>query len=609
MLLGKYVNKYYLKYWYFYLLGVIALVAVDYVQLFQPEVLGQIIDHLSDSTKNGTPADTGLIARLCGKIMAVAAVMFAGRMLWRYTLFNASQRIEAGLRREMFEKSERLSQRYYHETKVGSIMSWFTTDLETVEEFTGFGTVQLVDALFLGILVIIRMVKMDWVLALFATVPMILIIVWGVLVEKYMGLKWEERQREYDRLYDFTQENFSGIRVIKAFVKETAELHAFAKVARKNRDSNISFVRVSVFFDVVIEIIIAVIMAVIVGFGSWFVWAAVSGSPVVIFRHPVVLTAGQLVTFFGYFESLIWPMIALGSLVTMLSRARASMKRVTAFLEAGEDLTDRENAEVLSGVRGGIEFRGLTFAYPGASEPALKDISFRIEPGETVGVVGRVGSGKTTILALLTRLYNVDDGTLFIDGRDVMDCTVASVREAVAAVPQDNFLFSDTVEHNITFSKEGATHEAAAAAAAFADVADNIDSFPDGYGTLTGERGVTLSGGQKQRISIARAYLKDAPIMVMDDSVSAVDVGTEEKILANIRKLRAGKTTVIIASRVSTVAHADRIIVLNEGRLEAFGSPSELAGSSPTYKKMVMLQELEKEVSGADRESGVRADG
>ena len=595
MLFSKYLNKYYARYWYFFLVGIFALVAVDYVQLFQPEFLGELVDSLKEGR-----ATAESVVSIVLKLLAVAGVMFFGRMLWRYTLFNASLRIQAGLRREMFLKSERLSPTYYHATKVGSIMSWFTTDLDTIEEFTGFGTVQLVDAFFLGILVILRMFRLDWALALLSMIPMVLIIVWGGLVEKYMALKWEERQGEYDKLYDFTQENFTGIRVVKAFVKETSEIHAFAKVAKKNADCNVSFVRVSVLFDVIIELIIALISAMILGFGGWFVYSTVAGNPISVFGHAINLTAGGLVTFFGYFDTLIWPMIALGSLVTMRSRAKASMKRVSAFLDADEDVRNPENPVVLTDVRGGIEFRHLTFSYPGVDLKILDDVTLKIEPGETVGVVGRIGRGKTTLVTLLTRLYNVPHGTVFIDGVDIMDCDVSSVRRAVALVPQDSFLFSAPIRENIGFSRDDPSMETVRDAAEFADVASNIEEFKDGYETVTGERGVTLSGGQKQRVSLARAYLKDAPILILDDSVSAVDLKTEEKILQNIREKRAGRTTVVVASRVSTVARFSRVIVLSDGRVEAFDTPENLLKISPTYQKMVYLQELEKEVEGGD---------
>ena len=445
------------------------------------------------------------------------------------------------------------------------------------------------------------MLMLDWALAVFALIPMLLIVVWGALVEKYMALKWEERQKEYDRLYDFTQENFTGIRVIKAFVKETSEIHAFAKVAKKNRDTNISFVRVSVFFDVVIELIIAIITALILGFGSWFVYSTVTGAPITVFGHSIELTAGSLITFIGYFETLIWPLIALGSIVTMYSRSRTSLKRVSDFLDAEEDVTDAPDAHTLENVRGEIEFRNCTFEYP--SKKGLKmldDVSFKINAGENIGVVGRIGTGKTTLLSILLRLYNVDRGTVFIDGHDIMDCTLASVRGSIALVPQDNFLFSDTVANNIAFSVEGATADEIKEAAVFADVDDNITAFKDGYDTVMGERGVTLSSGQKQRVSIARAYLKNAPVLLMDDSVSAVDVKTEETILKNISEKRAGKTTIVVASRVSTVSGFDKILVLSDGRVEAFDTPENLLKISPTYQKMVYLQELEREVEGGE---------
>ena len=595
MLLGKYLNKYYIKFLWLYLLGIASLVVLDYVQLYVPEYLGDIVDYLS----NG---ETEPVYDICLKILFIAFVIFLGRMIWRFTLFNASQRIEACLRRDMFRKSERLSQRYYHETKVGSIMSWFTTDLETIEEYTGFGTVQIVDASFLGILVLVRMFTLDWVLTLFAILPMLLIILWGALVEKYMALKWEQRQEQYDRLYDFSQENFTGIRVIKAFVKETSEIHAFAKEAKKTRDTNLSFTRVSIFFDNVIELLIAAIIALILGFGGWFVYAYATGSAVVIFGHAIEFTPGDLITFTGYFDSLIWPLIAMGSIVTMHSRAKTSLKRITDFMDQEEEIRNPENPVVLQDVRGDIEFRDFSFAYPSKPDvPVLQDISLSIHAGETIGIVGRIGSGKSTLVNILLRLYNVPEGTVFIDGQDIMACDIPSVRKAVAYVPQDNFLFSDTVGHNIAFSDASRSMDQIRSAADFAAVRENIEAFPDRYDTVTGERGVTLSGGQKQRVSVARAYLKDAPVLILDDSVSAVDLGTEQTILENIRTRRAGRTTLVVASRVSTVEQMSRVLVLSEGRVEAFDTPERRKEISPTFQRMVYLQTLEAEVGGGDR--------
>jgi len=595
MLFGKYINKYYAKYCWLFLIGLVGLVAVDVFQLFIPEYLGKLVDMFGGGT-----IDTGALKEIILGVMVVAFVMFFGRIMWRLSIFNASQRIEADLRHNMFLKSERLSQRYYHENKVGTIMAWFTTDLETIEEFFGWGSVMLVDAMFLSVLALYKMFSLDWALSCILLIPLALIIVWGMLVEKFMALKWEQRQTEFDKLYDFSQESFTGIRVIKAFVKETQQLHAFAKIARRNKDANIELVKVSVIFDAIIEIIISAIMALILGLGGYFVYKYVTGSPVSIFGHTIDMTAGELITFVGYFDTLVWPMIALGQVVSMRSRSKASLKRITNFLDQEEEIRNPQNAVVLEDVKGEIKFDGFSFAYPNSDSNVLKNISVEIKAGESVGIVGKIGSGKTTLVNTLLHLYNVEKGKVFIDGHDIMDCDIDSLRNAIGYVPQDNFLFSDKVKNNIAFSCENLDMDKVYDAAKFADVHSNIEDFTEGYETVSGERGVTLSGGQKQRISIARAYIKNAPIMILDDSVSAVDVKTEETILANIQNQRKGKTTLVIASRVSTVSHLDKILVLDKGEVEAFDTPQRLEEISPTYKRMVYLQKLEREVEGGE---------
>lgn len=595
MLFGKYINKYYLKFSWLFLIGLIGLVAVDVFQLFIPEYLGKLVDMF-----DGGAIDKAALKEIILGVMVVAIVMFFGRIMWRLSIFNASQRIEAGLRHTMFLKSERLSQRYYHENKVGTVMAWFTTDLETIEEFFGWGSVMLVDALFLSVLALYKMFSLDWALSCLLLIPLALIVVWGMLVEKFMALKWEQRQNEFDKLYDFSQESFTGIRVIKAFVKETQQLHAFAKIAKRNKDANIELVKVSVIFDAIIEIIIAAIMALILGLGGYFVYRYVTGTPVFVFGHEVDMTAGGLITFVGYFDTLVWPMIALGQVVTMRSRSKASLKRITNFLDQEEEIRNVENAYVLENVKGEIRFDNFSFAYPSSETNVLKNITFTVNPGESVGIVGKIGSGKTTLVNTLLHLYNVERGKVFIDGHDIMDCNIESLRDAIGYVPQDNFLFSDKIKNNIAFSCNELDMDKVYDAAKFADVHSNIEEFTEGYETVSGERGVTLSGGQKQRISIARAYIKDAPIMILDDSVSAVDVKTEETILANIQSERKGKTTIVIASRVSTVSHLDKILVLDKGEVEAYDTPQRLEEISPTYKKMVYLQKLEREVEGGE---------
>ena len=597
MLVGKYINRYYLQFGIYFLIGLIALVVCDIFQLYIPEFLGDIVDLIDDGMNT---QNIEKILELVIYTIVIAFVMFLSRVIWRLTLFKASTGIEADLRHKMFLKSERLSQTYYHNEKVGNILSWFTSDLESINEFFGWGTIMLVDALFMSLLVIVKMFILDWLITIVAIIPICLIFVWGMIVEKFMTLKWENRQKALDNVYDFSQESFTGIRVIKAFVKETQQLHAFAKIARKNQEVNVDFARFSVISDVCIQIIIAIITCIIIGVGGYLVLSAFQGNPVTIGDYAINLSNGDLITFVGYFESLVWPLIAFGQIFVMRSRAGASLKRITRFLDQDEDIQNPTNAITLKEPNGKITFKNFSFKYPNANIEALSDINLTINPGETIGIIGKIGSGKSTLVNSLLHLYNIEKGTIFIDDVDLMDLDLTSLRDTIAMVPQDNFLYSDTISSNIAFCDENLSMEKIIESAKFADVDDNIQGFPKGYETVSGERGVSLSGGQKQRISIARAYIKDAPIMILDDSVSAVDMKTEETILENIKNYRKDKTTILIASRVSTVMHLDKIIVLDDGKLEAFDSHENLMKTSPTYKRMVYLQELEKELGGTN---------
>lgn len=586
------MKKYYKRYLVLFIIGIIANIIVDYVQLFIPEYLGDMVDIVS-SNSNVVFDD---IKQIVFSLVIVAFILLVGRILLRFTILGAHSKMDRDIRHDMFLKTERLSQRYFHENKVGSIMSSFTTDIEAIGDFTGWGTVMIIDALFLSVMALYKMIKLDAFLTLITLIPMLALIIWGNKVEKAMSDMWSKRQESFDKLFDFTQENFTGIRVIKAFVKEAQEYKAFAKVAKENSDVNIDFAMMSVRFDVCIELLIGGVIALLMGLGGTCVYCYVTGNPVIILGHSIVLTAGKLITFIGYVDVLIWPMIAMGQILQMYSRFNSSCKRVFDFLNEEEEICNDANAVELKDCKGNIKFNHFSFIYPDGNNESLKDISFEIHAGELIGVVGKIGSGKTTLVNSLLRLYNVDKDQIYIDDVDIMNIDIKSLRDNIAYVPQDNFLFSSSVKENIAFSNRRMSIDKVKSAACFADVHENITGFKEGYNTLTGERGVTLSGGQKQRISIARAYAKDAPIMIMDDSVSAVDVKTEEAILNNIKEKRAGKTTIIIASRVSTVSKTDRILVLNDGKLEAFDTPANLLELSPTYKKMVYLQKLESEL-------------
>lgn len=583
LLWGKHIRKYYPKYFIFVLIGMASLIAVDFFQLMIPDALGDVINTLKNTGTLDVYSQD--FKNIIIKVIIVAIVMFVGRFLWRISLFFSSKKIEENIRFEMFEKAEELDVAYFRTTKVGNIMSWFTNDIETLEEFLGWGTLMAIDGVFLTLMALIKMFMASVPLTLFTLIPISLIALWGFICEKRMSIIWELRQESNDKIYDFSQESFTGIRVIKAFVKELQQIHAFSKLAAENRDINIKFTTFSVFFDSVIEIIIASVMLVILSVGGYIV---IEGN----------LSAGTLVAFFGYFFTLIWPMIALGQVVTMFSKGRTSYKRIAHFLDSQPEVKDDKDCLSLD-IKGKITFNHFSFTYPKEKEPYIKDVTLNINEGEKIGVIGTVGSGKSTLMSVLVHIFNVDRGTLFIDDVDIMDIKLSSLRKGISISPQDNFLFSSSIKDNIAFYDVDSDFNKVIEAAQFANIDEDIKSFEDGYDSMLGENGHTVSGGQKQRISLARAYITDSPILILDDSVSAVDLKTEEIILDNIKKKRSEKTTIIVASRVSTVMSMDRIIVLSKGQLEAFDTPQNLLKISPTFSSMVKLQELEKEKGGS----------
>ena len=591
MLFGKHINKYYLKYFWYFFFGIAFLILVDYVQLLVPETIGNLSTAIEDGEIKSIKDP--LLMKSLFTIFGVACCMFVGRFAWRRCILGESVRIQADLRQEMFLKTEVLSQRFYKENKTGAILAYFSNDLETIEEVFGFGIVQIVDGLFLGVLSFIKMFKVNGVLSLISLIPIVILLASAIVIDKYMELKYDARQKAFEDMSDFSQENFTGIRVIKAFVKEGKELIHFAKENKKNKDANIAFVKFGALLDVLINLLIYSVIIIIYCVGGWFIYQESIG-------NSFNFSSGDIIKFIGYFDSLIWPVFAIASIINMTARGRTSLKRISTLLDEKVEIAD--DGQIIipdEDLKGGIKFNNFNFAYPDDPEvPVLKNINFEIKPGETVGVVGKIGCGKSTLVNMLFRLYNVEKGTLFIDGHDIMSLPIKLVRSNIGYAPQDNFLFSDTIRKNISFSNDSISDDQVSDAAAFSAVKDNIEEFQEKYQTMIGERGVTLSGGQKQRISISRAVVKDPAILVLDDSVSAVDIKTEETILRNIRKLRKGKTTILIASRVSTVEKLDKVLVLNEGELEYFGTNKECLENSPTYKRMVELQTLESELEG-----------
>lgn len=587
LLFGKHINRYYIRYAPVLLLGIAALILVDIVQLKVPELYRLLINGMNTGmvVKDGIsqPFDLDfLLDDICLPTLVIVCTMVFGRFLWRYCFFGTAIRLETDLRDRMFDRCRGLSQEYYQENKVGTLMSLFTNDLETVQDCFGDGVLMLFDAVFLGGLALWKMYCMNGFLTLLALIPMSLLLISGVILEKYMMKKWETRQEAFSALSDFSQESFSGIAVIKAFVNEARELLAFRKINRESERANVAYTKLSTALNVTVTFLVESVVCVILGYGGYLVYKG-------------TFDAGQLVEFIGYFTATVWPIMAISQMIEMVSRGKASLERIGELLDAEPKVADRPDAAEIPITRGEIEFRHLTFRYPDGEFDVLHDVSFKIAAGERVGIVGDTGCGKTTLVDLLLRTYNVPDGTLFLDGHDINSLTLHAVRNAIGYVPQDNFLFSDTIGNNIGFSSDAPDDEAVADAAVMADVDDNIREFPNGYATVLGERGTTVSGGQKQRISIARALMKDAPILILDDAVSAVDTKTEKTILANLVVRRAGRTTLMIAHRISTVADADKIIYMEDGAVSAIGTHAELYAASAGYRRNVDLQKLEDE--------------
>ena len=591
MIFGKHINRYYLKYAPWLIFGLISLVMVDYLQLEIPKLYSMLINGMNmgyvelDGARQAFDLNF-LLDRICMPMVKVILVIVVGRFLWRICFFGSAVRLEEDLRNRMFGHAKKLSREYYQVNKVGDLMSLFTNDLDTVQECFGWGVMMFFDAVLMGVLAMRNMWAMNHMLTFLSLIPMAFLLASATVVGKYLTKKWDIRQEAFSRLSDFSQESFSGIAVLKAFVKESLELMAFKKLNVENEKANLDHTKASVLMRVLVTMFVESVICVILGYGGYLV-------------HEKIFNAGDLLEFIGYFTAIVWPIMAVSELIDMTSRGQASLNRLSELLEAPVHVKDRENVEELKDVQGHIEFKDLTFRYPDGEYDALRNVSFTIRAGENVGLVGKTGSGKTTLVDLILRTYNVPDGTVFIDGRDVNGVSIRSVRAACAYVPQDNFLFSDTIENNIAFGVPG-DKEAVVHAARMADVHSNIQEFKQGYGTVLGERGVTVSGGQKQRISIARALMKDAPILILDDSVSAVDTKTERTILDNLHATRAGKTTILIAHRISTIEKMDKILFIDDGALAAVGTHEELYTSNAEYRKMVDLQKLEEEGGAAN---------
>ena len=488
----------------------------------------------------------------------------------------------------MFAHLETLDVEYYHGHKTGDIMTRFTSDLNAVRMAMGPAVIAIFDAVVMTVMILFQMiVYVNWKLTLLAMVPMLIIcfgyMYFGNLLEKL----YAERQGAISSLTDFVQESFSGVRVIKAFVRERAELKAFLKENKNTMDKSLQIAKLHAVLMPLLDIIIGLSSLATLLYGGYLTLIG-------------EITLGRFVAFNQYINMLVWPMLACAEAGIMFTQGAASARRIKEIMDARTEITDAEDAVDVNKISGEIEFSELTFRHQGAKEDVLKDINLHIPAGTTLAIIGRTGNGKSTLVNLMLRLYQTEPGMIRIDGHDIGKLHLKTLRENIAYVPQDNFLFSDTLKSNIAFGVKGQDMNAVIKAAEAACIHDNIVNFPEGYDTVVGERGVTLSGGQKQRSSIARALMKDAPILILDDSLSAVDTDTEEHILKNLKENRAGKTTIIIAHRISTVQNADIIMVLDKGQAMEVGNHEELLAKNGIYAAMYEKQQLEAAIGSQE---------
>ncbi len=577
ILRSPYARQFISRYKWSYIIGIIVLIVIDVVQTEVPGIVGDVIDSIGLGT-----ATHEVFATAVATMGVIALIVLAGRLGWRYCIFGASRKIERDMRNDLFDHLNTLPVSYFHEHKAGEIMAYMTNDIEAVRMTFAVTIMMGLDTLVIGVATLVKMMtRVDISLSIIAVVPLTMVAFVSRFMGREMHRRFTRRQEAFAKVSDFVQEKLSGMKVIKAFVQEEKECAAFEAVNAESRATNIRQAKLEAFMHPFMQMIAGCSMAIAIGYGGYI---AILGR----------ISVGDFSAFIQYLNMLVWPIASIGRIINVITRGSASLRRVEQVLQTRSDIKDilpKEEEEPLSG---DIEVEHLTFGYPDEPGEILSDISFDVKRGQTLGIVGRTGAGKTTLVNLLLRISDPRPGMIYIGSREIHEVTLHTLRQSMGYVMQDNFLFSDTVRGNIAFGDRTKSDEEIIEAAKAACVHDNIMDFPDGYKTMVGERGVSLSGGQKQRISIARALILDPEILILDDSLSAVDTDTEEQILRNLKTRRSGRTNIIIAHRISTLQHADKIIVLDGGRIAEQGCHEELVAMNGLYAELYHRQLLEK---------------
>lgn len=568
------------EHWRRYVIGICTLFLIDILMLLPPRLIGDTVDAIRNRTL--APAD---LTRTVVILLLLGLLLYGMRFLWRYLLNGGALILEKTLRERLFAHLTRMTPSFYSRKRSGDLMAVATNDIPNIEQTASTGVLTLVDSLFMTLLTLgVMLTAIDWKLTVAALIPMPFL-AWSTA---YYGRLLHERfylaQEAFGEMNDHVQQSVSGVRVLRAFVQEKADVEAFRRVSEKTLERNVNVARIDALFEPTISIIIGFSFLIGLGYGTYLVFT--SG-----------ISLGDLVAFNLYLGLLIWPMFAFGWLINVLQRGGASHKRLQELLQEVPNVQEQKQP-VAAAIANTVEARHFSFTYPGAEKPALCDVTFTLGEGETLGIVGRTGSGKSTLCRTLLRQYPVGEGALFVGGVPIEALSLSALREKIGYVPQEHLLFSRSIAQNVAFGKPDATEEEVLHALELAEMGSDLMQFRDGIQTMVGEKGVTLSGGQKQRISIARALLLNPDILMLDDSLSAVDARTEESILRHLRQERAGKTTIITAHRLSAVQHAQLILVLDEGRIVERGTHDELMQRNGWYAEQFRRQQMEQDVVG-----------
>src|SRR6218665_1013543 len=581
----QYLNKYFIKYKFHFLLGIIITIAAQIFSLFTPKLISKSFKVIEDFHKNQTTAEAIRAELIQNILWILATTLIAGILtfLMRQTLIVMSRHVEFDLKNEVFRQYENLDQNFYKRSRTGDLMNRISEDVAKVRQYVGPAVMYTINTFIRFTVVVIYMYNVSPKLTLYTILPLPILAFIIFRLSKEINVRSTLFQKYLSTVFSFTQEVFSGIRVVKAYGLEKQYENNLEETAKKNKAKSMTLAGVQSLFGPLMIALIGISNLTVIYFGG------------MMYIDGTIKSIGTIAEFILYVNMLTWPVASIGWVSSLVQEAEASQKRINEFLKIEPEIKNKATEN--TNIQGEIEFKNVSFTYDDTQIVALGDISFKVKKGETLATLGKTGSGKSTILSLITRMYDIKNGSITIDGKKIDEINLSNLRNTIKIVPQNPFLFSDSIKNNIKFGKEYATDEEVIDAAKKALIHNNIIHFKHKYETILGERGITLSGGQKQRVSIARAIIKNPQILLLDDCLSAVDTETEEQILNNLLEVSKDKTTIIVSHRVWSAKNADKIIIIDEGQIIQEGTHNQLVNQKGYYSELYAKQLSEKELN------------